>query len=395
MAYIRKRGKTWSYTVDVGKNLVTGEREQDTKGGFRTKKDAELAAADVEVQVAEGTFIKQTKKSFREFAESWLVFYAATGEVKPGSVRVRRSRLNLILKYFGGARLADIKRIDYQNMLLDLKGKYADETIISTHATAKMIFRRAIELQLLKSDPTRYSRVPRKVRTVEDIENGTELPKYMEKEELSRFLSAAKRIGVDKDYAVFMVLAYTGLRLGELIALKWKDVNLESCNISVTKTYDNINNNVRAFQLVPPKTEAGIRNIEFDNVIKKVFEDHKAQLNTFKMRYRNRFYSEGDFVFPNVNGKYPGYPLTQKDIEERMKPILAASELIPQLTPHSLRHTHTTLLAEAGATLQEIMERLGHKDDKTTRLVYMHVTKAMKRGTAAKFSDLMKNVSKK
>lgn len=62
------------------------------------------------------------------------------------------------------------------------------------------------------------------------------------------------------------------------------------------------------------------------------------------------------------------------------------------LTPHSLRHTHTSLLAEAGVGLQEIMERLGHKDDDTTRNVYMHVTKTMKKEASHKFGELMRSL---
>jgi integrase len=392
MAYIRKRGKSWSYTVDIGRDPATGERRQHTKSGFRTKKEAEIAASRAETELADGTFVKESGITFRQFAESWLEFYSSTGTVKPGSINVRRTRLNKLLKYFGAARLADISRLNYQNMLLDMKKQgLANETILSTHATAKMIFRYALEMEVLKSDPTRYSKVPRKQKTVEEIEEGTELPRFMEKSDLVNFLSIAQREGRDKDYAVFMVLAYTGIRIGELIALKWKDIDLENKTISITKTYHNVRNNTKAYELVPPKTEASIRIIEFDHVLKAIFEEHKTLRNIYKMRYRNRFYEE-DFVFPNLGPKFPGYPDVQKNIEMRMARLVEMAGLNQEFTPHSFRHTHTTLLAEAGASLQEIMERLGHKDDKTTRDVYLHVTKEMKRGAAEKFSNFMANV---
>ncbi|WP_010278913.1 tyrosine-type recombinase/integrase [Paenibacillus senegalensis] len=394
MAYIRKRGKTWYYTVDIDRDPVTGQRNQVTKGGFRTKKEAEAAAARVELEVADGVYVKVCNKSFAEFSKEWLEYYESVGNVKPGSVRVRKTRVNKLLTYFSAIKLTGITRAAYQSMLIDLKNKgLANETIVSIHATAKMIFRRAVELNLLKINPTDYSKVPRHQRTVEDIENFNDIPKYLEKEDLAKFLETAKVEGRDFDYPIFMVLAYTGLRVGELIALKWTDVDMENMTISITKTYDNVRNNTREYNLVPPKTEAGIRLIEFDEVIKKLLEDHRRHLNITKMKYRLKFYDKG-FIFPNIGSRYPGYPLVQKTIEKRMERLLGLSKLNPTLTPHSLRHTHTTLLAEAGATLQEIMERLGHKDDKTTRLVYLHVTKTMKRGAAQKFSRLMKNVVK-
>ena len=75
-----------------------------------------------------------------------------------------------------------------------------------------------------------------------------------------------------------------------------------------------------------------------------------------------------------------------------MKRLLKLANLNQILTPHSLRHTHTSLLAEAGVGLAEIMDRLGHKDDATTKAVYLHVTKTMKKEASDKFSELMKSL---
>lgn len=79
-----------------------------------------------------------------------------------------------------------------------------------------------------------------------------------------------------------------------------------------------------------------------------------------------------------------------------MRRLLKMAELNPELTPHSLRHTHTSLLAEAGVSLPQIMERLGHKDEDTTKNVYLHVTKEMKKEmkkeASQKFKELMENL---
>lgn len=75
-----------------------------------------------------------------------------------------------------------------------------------------------------------------------------------------------------------------------------------------------------------------------------------------------------------------------------MNRLLKIVKLNEELTPHSLRHTHTSLLAEAKVGLEEIMERLGHADDEITRRVYLHVTKTMKKEASQKFSELMKSL---
>ncbi|WP_206809574.1 tyrosine-type recombinase/integrase [Paradesulfitobacterium ferrireducens] len=90
-----------------------------------------------------------------------------------------------------------------------------------------MIFRKAIEFELIKNDPTQFVTVPKKPKTIEELEAEEEEIKYLEKEELSLFLKTSKEKGLDKDYPVFLLLAYTGMRAGEMLALKWKDIDFE------------------------------------------------------------------------------------------------------------------------------------------------------------------------
>jgi integrase len=94
------------------------------------------------------------------------------------------------------------------------------------------------------------------------------------------------------------------------------------------------------------------------------------------------------YVFANVN-RHPGYPILIKFVENRMARILKMTELNPALTPHSLRHTHTSLLAEAGVPLEAIKERLGHGDDEITERIYLHITNVMKTEAADQFTKHM------
>ncbi len=87
-----------------------------------------------------------------------------------------------------------------------------------------------------------------------------------------------------------------------------------------------------------------------------------------------------------------GYPDFIKTIENRMRRLLKKMGKKEYLTPHSLRHTHTSLLTEAGVSLPEIMERLGHVNDDTTTQVYLHVTKSRKKEASQKFGELMRGI---
>lgn len=383
-----KRGATWTYLIDIGNDPATGRRKQKSKGGFKTKKEAQLAAAELQKELSDGTYFEERAIPFKDFAKEWLGLYE--GNVKESTVRVRMHEIGCLNHYFKELKLNSITKRAYQNALIDMKKRgYAENTIAGVHGTARMIFKQAVEYDMLKVDPTQYAKLPKTKQTVEDLENEDSLPKYLEKHELSLFLKTAQEKGWEGDYEIFLTLAYTGLRAGELCPLKKSDMNAVDNALSITKTYYNPTNNIRAYKLQTPKTKSSIRTIEVDPIVIKALEKLIAKQSEVKMRYR-KTYHDKDFIFTSI--KYPGYPIYIKFIENRMARILKQAGLSAELTPHSLRHTHTSLLAEAGASLEAIMERLGHSDDEVTKKVYLHVTKAVKKETSQKFSELMRSL---
>jgi len=194
----------------------------------------------------------------------------------------------------------------------------------------------------------------------------------MEKEQLKTFLSTAKSYGKYADYQAFLLLAYSGMRGGELCALQWEDVDFTNNKININKTYFNPNNNAKKFELLPPKTPTSKRIIDIDSEV---------------MQEIGKLPRRSDFVF--TARKYKNLPIGLRLLDYRFKELLHQSGIGLDLTPHSLRHTHTSLLAEAGVGLEEIMDRLGHADDSTTRKVYLHVTQKMKKEATQKFTTLM------
>lgn len=383
MAYVRKRGKTWSYTVDIGRDQVTGERNQDTKGGFRTKKEAELAASSVELEVSQGTFVKESKTTFQEFSETWLNLYKKQN-FKDGSVRQRNYQINVLLKYFSKVRIGKITRKNYQDAIIDMANKLSRNSVVGVHGTAQMIFRKAMEFSEIKQNPTEFAKVPSSTSTEE------ELPKFMEKNELAEFLRLAKNRGLGDDYLIFLLMAYTGIRIGEVCVLTWSDIDFEASTISINGTLNNPDDISTQYKIGTPKTKSARRTIDVDPKIITELEKHRIKQNEFKMSKRKTYHDAG-FVFGRADTAF-GYPPKRRTIELRMNRLTQWMKLSQHLTPHSLRHTHTSLLAEAGVSLEAIMQRLGHKNDLTTRLVYLHVTKTVKKEASEKFTALMSNV---
>jgi len=379
-----KQGKTWYYSVDIGLNKE-GKRKKQKRGGFRTKKDAENAVAQILSDINNGVYVEEKGYTFHDFSLEWLKGYAP--QVKKSTVHAREYEIATLKQYLNLVKLKDVTKKQYQDILLDMQKRgLASNTILGVHTTARMIFKKAVELDIIKKDPTQYARPPRKVETLEDIEKSNDIPKYLEKNELATLLQCARDAGLQDDYAIFLLLAYTGIRVGELCALKWSDVDFGEQTIRITRTHYNPGNNVRNYELHTPKTRASRRMIDVTERVIKELVVHRNKQNQFKMLNRDRWHDE-DFVFCVT--RYPGYPMYTKLIGARMARLLKLAGLSSDLTPHSLRHTHTSLLAEAGAGLEEIMQRLGHTSDDTTRRVYLHVTKDMKKEAAHKFDQLM------
>lgn len=385
-------GAKWYFAIDIGIDPKTGKRKQKRKGGFTTRKEAEIAAANLIKELNDGTYVEESDITFKSFAKQWLEMYEMSGTVKVTTVRVRRLAIKRLMNHLAELKLRNITLKQYQDALFDLKKRgYSERTIEITNTTGRMIFKKALELGLIKKDPTEYAVIPREQKTVEDLESQKEIPKYLERDELLRFLEIARTKGLDLDYPIFLMLAYTGMRIGELLALKWSDIDFEEQTISITKTIYNNNNSVKNYQLLTPKTRSSVRVIDVDEYVIIELKKLRAKQNEIRMKHRNTYHDE-NFVFAELNNiDLLGYPKSHRTIIYRMKRLLRLAGLDESLSPHSLRHTHTSLLAEADATLEEIMERLGHHSDETTRNVYLHITKTRKREVSRRFAELMRN----
>ncbi|WML42714.1 tyrosine-type recombinase/integrase [Neobacillus sp. PS3-40] len=380
----------WAYVVDVGIDPITGKRKQKSKSGFLTQQEAEAAANALIYELNQGTYLEETDKTFSDFAKEWLPIYSESKDVKPGTIRVRLHEIGKLLPYFAQLKLKDITRKMYQDALNDLKDQgLSDSTREGINRTGRMIFRKALELELIKKDPTEFAYVKKDKKTIEQLEE-EEVPNYLEKEELALFLDTAKQNGLEHDYLAFLILAYTGIRVGELVALKWKDIDIINYTISITKTYYNPNNNALEYKLVPPKTRKSRRKIVVDRLVIQALKEHKEIQNHVIKRLGNDYYNK-DFIFAKMERQF-GYPIVIKNVRDRMKRLLRIAGLNEELTPHSLRHTHTSLLAEAGVSLEQIMDRLGHTDDQITKNVYLHVTEDMKKEASQKFAELMRSL---
>jgi hypothetical protein len=135
-----------------------------SKGGFKTKKEAQVAARFVEMEKENGTLVKESRLSFEEFANDWLKSYSRSG-VKVSSVRAREKEMKHFTNVWGPYPISRITKKMFQDHMLDLSEKYSRNYMDGIHAAGRMIFRQAVELGLIKVNPSENFRLPKKQKS--------------------------------------------------------------------------------------------------------------------------------------------------------------------------------------------------------------------------------------
>lgn len=377
---------TYRYSVETVINGKTRRKQKETPS-FPTAKEAYEAGIKISADRLNGRLVDEKNITLKEWADRWLEDYAIEREPRPTTLRNRTTALKCLFKYIGeNTRIKDITTDDYQRYLNKLKlDKYKKASIRDYHSSARLMFTAAVRKGVISTNPAEDAEIPVFKTTLEEIESGGgEVPEFMEKDQLKHFLQVVRFRGSVQEYVIFLLLAYTGLRIGELLALKVSDFDEDEGVLSITKTLT-VLKGIKDYHLGPPKNKSSIRKV---SIGKTAIMALRSQFALRQQKYDEKLVvHEAGFIFWSLSS--PGYPASYTYLEERFKEFIRFAELPENLTPHSLRHTHVSLLAEAGEELVVIQERLGHKNDSITQRVYLHVTKGQRKAVPDKFEHVM------
>ena len=273
------------------------------------------------------------------------------------------------MPYFGSKYIDKISVIECQRWLNKLAAEYPT-SFKETKARASRVLDYAIKLGMLTRNPFKLVTMP-KTQKKERPEN------FYTKEELRRFLEQAKKESYQK-YAIFRLLAFSGMRKGELLALNWGDIDFSAGTVSINKTLSR-DASGKACINDTPKTSSSTRIVTLDAETMAVLgEWRRRQLN-------NVIYlgtSKDNLVFPNqVTGRH----YNQVSFNQWSKNIAKLAG-VKAITPHGFRHTHASLCFAAGLSMQDVKERLGHSSITMTMDIYTHITQKQSRAGAEKLA---------
>ncbi|CDQ41465.1 tyrosine-type recombinase/integrase [Virgibacillus salexigens] len=389
-----KSGQTrWECVADGPRHPATGKRNQITRRG-KTQKEAKNKVL-TEIRSLEDTHVnkKYTRKmTFDEVADKWLEVYELTGK-KKNTLRIRRQEVSVLNKHIAKMPISNINHATYQEVINNITPNRARTTVQNINTTANMVFKYAKRNHLITENPATDVVIPKKRKTIEEIRENNIEEKYLEHHELNEFFEAVEKHGLKYDKERFYTLAFSGMRSGELCALQKSDLDFEQNTIDINKTIYNEKNNMKDYELTPPKTDGSIRQITVEEPVMKILKEVVVNNDKHKMQFRTLIedFHDKDFVFSRPNG----YPFVTKTILIRMDRLISKTSIKKHATPHIFRHTHISMLAEAGVDIATVMKKVGHEDIDTTMRIYTHVTDKMKKDASEKISNLYGNILEK
>ncbi|MCP1148540.1 MULTISPECIES: site-specific integrase [Bacillus] len=370
MASFRQRGKSWEYRIIF--TDLKGKRKEKSKGGFRTKKEAQIEAAEIEKQIYLGNheIIQSKEILLKDWLYEWPNIYGS--QCQPSTLKNRKLYIEKnIIPHLGQNKLGQLKRIDYQRYINNLLNKYAKSTVQTIHSIFCSAINKAVELEMLTHN--KYSNISIK----KDSNVNDDKINYLTKDEVSIFINAAKKSRFHH-YIIALILLRTGIRKGELIALKWDDIDFNQKTIRINKSRSE-----HGVKL--PKTKSSIRTIAIDDTLITELKKYRTWQKKNKIKY-GIAYQEPNFLIASPNGKDIGTFGINKAIDS----ILSKTNL-HHITPHGLRHTHAIMLLESGVDIKTVSDRLGHATINMTADVYLHVTKKHETESVLRFEKYLEN----
>ncbi len=292
----------------------------------------------------------------------------------------------------GKARVSTVKKTDvkrFYNMLADERGLQAS-TIDSVHTVLHQVLDMAVDDAYLRVNPSNnvLKELKRSHAFKTEKRRGLTMP---EQELLLDYLQ--RNHTYSHWYPIIAVMVGTGLRVGEVTGLRWCDIDLDEGIIDVNHTlvyYDHRNSEGKKgcyFNINTPKTKAGVRQVPMLDFVKEAFIQERDYQRANDIQCLVTIDGYTDFIFVNRFGNTQHQGTLNKAIRRIIRDcndeVLLKEEddpvLLPHFSCHSLRHTFTTRMCEAGVNVKVIQDALGHADISTTLNIYADVTKELKK----------------
>jgi integrase len=347
---------SWCLGIDLGKDQ-NGKRQRIFKSGFRRQSDADAELRRLLQELNEGTLVKPDPRTVAEFLDQWIAEYA-TRKVAPTTLERYRELAGHVARAIGTVELTKVTTLQLQrvyNSLLDSGKKngkgLAVKTVRHVHGLVHVAMETAVKWGLLKINPAHACDLP-------------PVPLHeapaMDQDGTTKFMVTCAGHWL-RD--LFATAFSTGARRGELLALAWADVDLDSGLLTIRKSLEQTKHGLRIKETKGRKIrrlnlpEATVR------LLQEVRERQKETRRMFGFDYR----SDLDLIFCHADGNY-----IRPDVVTKAARRVAKKAGLCGVSLHTIRHSHGSQLLSFGVALPTVSKRLGHANVHVTATVYSH-----------------------
>jgi integrase len=372
----KKKGKNnYSIVISLGKDATTGRYKQQWESVQGNKKDAEKRLAEILNQMDTGMFVKPGKTTLAEYLEQWLHSYCwsnlAPHTAETYEFFVRRHLIpslgQILLTQLKPQHLERLYSEKLSSGRLNGKGGLSNRSVRYMHVTLHKALQNALKLGMIARNPADAVEPPRvqhrEVRTMNEAD-------------VNAFLQAAKSTSY---YHLFCLALFTGMRRSELLALKWSDIDLLLCQLSVNRTVHQLHDGTIIFR--QPKTEKGRRLIALSPSTAIMLREYKAR-QELAFQMLGKSLTEEDLLFCQTNGS----ALLPDSITHAWHNLAHRCGLAG-IRLHDARHTHASIMLKQGIHPKIVQERLGHASIQITLDTYSHVAPGLQEAAALKFDE--------
>ncbi|MFA6941434.1 MAG: tyrosine-type recombinase/integrase [Clostridiaceae bacterium] len=388
---VQKRGEN-SYRLEVSGGYEVGKTrakyrktvkvEGKTEAEINKKLEIEMAKFITEVE--NNSFVGASKRTFKDFIEKWEEEYGGENLAPKTYYRYKEMLDERIIPALGHIRLDKLKPIHFvkfYNMLMEdgirkdgKPGGLSKRTINHHHRLIHSILEYAVKWQVLRENPLARISSP----SVPNKEAG-----YYDLDEIKLLLEKLNQLDDEfLKYKVAVILTLcSGLRVGELMGLTWKEIDFEKQTLRVTQSNQYVPE--IGFLTKTPKNDSSTRKLMLPEPVLDLLKVYKKQQNERRLKCGDKWI-DTDFIFIKWNGEAM-FPYT---ISTWFPKFLKDNNL-RKITFHDLRHTSATVLINAGVNIREVSGRLGHKKTSTTLNIYSHVLKSADKDASDKMGQIL------
>ena len=375
--HIRQRSKgSWEVVVDAGKDPSTGQRCQHFETVRGSKKDAQQRLAELQVSITKGSYVKPKRLTVGEWLEQWLSSYVAAN----CSPKTRESYTHEVSRHIkpelGNIPLTDLRSHHVQAYIgrelslgrADGRGGLSPRSVQYHRSILGKALNEAVSTGLIQVNVAKAVRPPRL--------EARSIPSLVQ-DDIHRLLDAID----ESPYRVaFRLLLYTGLRRGEALGLRWRDVDVDMSQLYVTQALYRLKDGT--YIVKEPKTNRSRRCVDIPPSLAILLRQHRNAQEAQRV-VLGKPLTENDLVFQRSTGD----PLDPEVISKAFSRLLKRAGL-PHLRLHDLRHIHATLLLKDGIHPKIVSERLGHASIAITLDTYSHVVPGLQKAAAERFDAL-------